>query len=168
MLLTPPSTSQRHYESTSQRGRQPRQESPSPSPSPTKGKGRASDSASTSRSQWQIIQDDPVRVQCCLCCMCAEDLMPCLFSSFSILLYALLLCTSGRLNPSTCVGVLGKSFPRTRGCATHGCGAYRISDLVADRSSSGGGETVWKSRYSPRPPLRRHRRTAGCFIGGVA
>lgn len=63
MLLTPPGTSQRHYESASQRGRQPRQESPSPSPSPTKGKGRASDSASTSRSQWQIIQDDPVRVQ---------------------------------------------------------------------------------------------------------
>ncbi|RPD74241.1 hypothetical protein L226DRAFT_86772 [Lentinus tigrinus ALCF2SS1-7] len=62
MLLTPPGTSQRDYESAGQWGRYPRQQSPSPSPSPTKGKGRElprSESASTSRSQWQMIQDDP-------------------------------------------------------------------------------------------------------------
>ena len=83
MLLTPPGTSQTGYRSASEHGRfGGRHGAPqSPSPSPAKGKGREmprSPSWGMGSPQWQMIQDDPVRVQCCVVdCMRGSDASLC-------------------------------------------------------------------------------------------
>ncbi len=149
-LLTPPgSLQQRDHQgaegrvssSTSGPGRDSRIHSPllrgrqtqrqgsgldlSQSPSPSK------ESSGGERSQWQMIQDDPVRVQCCPCRVCAEVLTERLFASLAVLLFRVCLRAA---YPSAFAGgcacacaCAGESFPRTRGCASR---EFSDSDLV--------------------------------------
>ena len=67
----------------------------SPSPSPESARRRE-------RSQWQMIQDDPVRAQCVPCRVCAEVLTERLFASLAVLLFRVCLRA---VRSSTCGGV---------------------------------------------------------------
>ena len=112
MLLTPPGSSHTQFKPTSDRGRSLSHSvrEPSPSPSPQKGKGRemARTLPSAKASQWQMIQDDPVRIQSRLaieCVRCSDAVSPFL-PSFSPLFV--------KLCVHPCVRACVRAFVRSR------------------------------------------------------